>query len=859
MTSYHSMSKEKTAQTLKTDIKNGLSNSDAAGRLQSDGKNILKEQKRPSLVQRFFAQFNDFMIIILLAAALVSLIISRLNGDNDFTEPLIILAIVVLNALLGVFQEAKAQKSIDALKKISAPHARVIRDGKIITVDAADVVTGDILVLKAGEIAAADCRLIESANLFIDESALTGESDAVAKEADISVEETAVLGDRINMVYASTEVTGGRGCGIVTETGMNTEVGKIAKLLMEDDDETTPLQRRLESAGKVMGVWALVICAMVFVVGLYRRLPAFEMFMTSVSLAVAAIPEGLPAIVTIMLAIGLQKMAKRNAIVRHLPSVETLGSASVICSDKTGTLTQNKMTVKKISGGNYTLELMSICSEANDMNPTERAILEAAEKAGLSKARLDQKYPRISEIPFDSNRKRMTTLNKWDTKARVITKGAAELILPLCGRYFDGKSERVLTETKKREILKETQNMADKALRVIGVCYKNTDSRDTKIYEKNMVFAGLAGMQDPPRKEAADAVKRCRQAGIKAVMITGDHPATAKAVAEEVGILKEGERVITGAELDKIPQEKLADEIAKCSVFARVTPEHKTSIVRAWKKRGAVVAMTGDGVNDAPALRAADIGCSMGISGTDVAKSASDMILTDDNFATIVEAVKQGRGIYSNIRKAVQFLLSSNIGEIITVFAALLMGCPAPLLPIQLLWVNLVTDSLPAIALGVDPVEEEVMHKPPRPANEGIFAGGMGISIVLEGIMIGALALIAFSIGRLYFDGAGAPIVGRTMAFATLSISQLFHAFNMRSEGSLFKAGLFKNMYLVGALLAGIFLQMSVIMFSPLGMVFRTARLTVTQWGIVGMLSIMPIIIVELQKFVSGRKTSEKF
>ena len=843
---YHTMTKEETAHALGTDIVQGLSEKEAGERLKKSGPNILRGQKKVSLVRLFLAQFQDFMILILLAASFVSMFTAYLDGSGDLTEALMILAIVVLNALMGVIQEAKAQKSIEALQKLAAPKARVIRGGKQLTIEAAEVVWGDLLLLKTGEIAAADCRLTEAVDLFADESALTGESETVEKSAELTAEEFVPTAERINMVYSSTEMTSGHGKGIVVGTGMDTEVGRIAGLLEDHEEEQTPLQKRLESAGKVMGICALVICALVFCVGVLRRLPVFDMFMTSVSLAVAAIPEGLAAIVTIMLAIGIQRMAKRGAIVRHLTSVETLGSATVICSDKTGTLTQNRMEVKKVEGGRDALELMCICSEEDMANPTEAALIRAAAAEGLEKRRLDCEHQRIGEVPFDSTRKRMTTLNKWGAGYRLITKGAVELLLPFCSFYIDNGVKRPLTDSGRREITRRTKAMAQKALRVIGVCYRDETGKSLK--EEQMVFAGMAGIYDPPRKEAKEAVAQCRKAGIEVIMITGDHPETARAVAEEIGITEMGGRVMTGAELDRIPAEEFNERIRGCRVFARVTPEHKMAVVKARKAMGDVVAMTGDGVNDAPALKCADIGCSMGIAGTDVARSASDMVLTDDNFATIVEAVRQGRGIYDNIRKAVHFLLSSNIGEIITVFVSLAIGCPAPLLPIQLLWVNLVTDSLPAIALGLDPAAADVMDKKPRPANEGIFAGGLGSSIALEGCMIGLLSLIAFLLGLRFF---GSTDAGRTMAFGTLSLSQLVHAFNMRSETSVLRSGIFKNKYLVGAFMLGALLQIAVMSIPSLQGMFKTVAMDMVQWGIVGLLSLMPILIVEGGKLFS--------
>lgn len=850
---WHSLTPEYITKTLFTDLKKGISSKEAAQRLEKNGENTLKEQKRKSVLVRFLGQFNDFMIIILLAAAAISFAVSIIEGETDFVDPIIILIIVILNAVLGTVQESKAEKSLDALKKISAPSANVIRDGKLISVSAQDVVIGDILSFSAGDLIAADVRITSAENLCTDESALTGESNSVSKTALSSLPEDTPLAERRNMVFSSSAVTRGTGCGIVIATGMDTEVGHIADMILSAETELTPLQIRLAQVGKTLGISALIICGAVFVMGLLRSAAPFEMFMTSVSLAVAAIPEGLPAIVTIMLAIGVQRMAEKNAIIRHLPSVETLGGASVICSDKTGTLTMNKMKVTRIESSDdlFTLKLAVLCCNSRFTDkgligsPTENAILTAGKESGISKDDLEKKYPRLNEIPFDSLRKMMTTVHNIGGRRRIITKGAPEILLPLCSMYYDGEKIIPMTTFKRDEILKTNAAMAENALRVIAAAYKDTDG---SVSETDLVFVGLIGMTDPPRPEVKEAVKLCRQAGIRPVMITGDHVITASAVARQTGILTDSDKFMTGAELDLIPQSKLEKIIKDYSVFARVTPEHKVRIVKAWKARGETVAMTGDGINDAPALKTADIGCAMGKNGTEAAKSAADMILTDDNFATIVEAVREGRGIYANIKKAVQFLLSSNIGEILTIFMGIIFGKASPLAAIQLLWVNLVTDSLPAIALGLDPVDERAMTKPPVNPKKSMFANGLGITIALEGCMIGALALLAFSIGSNIFDTSGDSIVGRSMAFAVLSLSQLVHAFNMRSEYSIFKAGILKNHYLVGAFIAGAVLQISVISVAPLADIFKVTALNVQQWGIVALLSLLPIALVELQK-----------
>lgn len=853
---YHDKTTDEVFAELGTDPSKGLSEKQVKKRLDTYGENKLDEKKGKSIFSKFLAQFQDFMIIILLCAAGVSFATSLMQGEADFADPIIILIIIVVNAVLGVVQEAKAEKSLQALKNMTSPTATVRRGGKIHTVETSNVVIGDIIVLKSGCSVPADCRLISTTNLQTDESSLTGESMPVMKTHDKICNKNTGVGDRVNLVYATTTVTSGRGEAVVVRTGMDTEVGKIAGLILSTEDKQTPLQKKLSQVGKILGGSALLICAAIFLLGLWRGLPPFDMFMTSVSLAVAAIPEGLPAIVTIMLAIGVQRMVKRGAIIRNLPSVETLGSASVICSDKTGTLTQNKMKVTTLVGPDevLTLRLGALCSDAMGSkitptaNPTENAIVDAAQTAGVCKSEVDKRYPRVDEIPFDSKRKCMTTLHRYLGETRVITKGAVDVILSLCTHYYDGNKKVPLTPKKRQEILYTNDELASNALRVIGVAYRDGNKIQIRDAERELVYVGMFGMVDPPRMEVFDAVKTCKRAGIKAVMITGDHAITATAIAREIGMISGSERAMTGKELDEMSQQQLESCVEKYNVFARVTPEHKLRIVKAFEKRGHIVAMTGDGVNDAPALKHADIGCSMGITGTDVAKSASDMILTDDNFATIVEAVRQGRGIFGNIKKAVQFLLSSNIGEILTIFVGLLFGWPPPLVAIQLLWVNLVTDSLPAIALGLDPVDKFIMEQKPRSPKKSLFADGMGVSIILEGGMIGALALLAFSIGKNIF---GDILIARTMSFAVLSISQLVHSFNMRSERSLFSVGVFGNKYLVGAFFAGLILQVSVITIAPLAEIFKVCAISGLQWGMVAVLSVMPLIIVELQKRLS--------
>lgn len=842
---YHSVSADDALRQLGADKETGLSDSEAAKRAQRFGENIIAEKPKKNIIIRFFSQFKDFMILILLAAAVISFATSALEGNADFADPVIILIIVTLNAVLGLAQECKAERSLEALRKMSAPTATVKRGGRVVKIPSGEVVPGDILVLRAGDAVAADCRLISARGLQTDESALTGESQPCTKNAARICAENTPLAERSNMLYASSSVLSGKGEAVAAATGMDTEVGRIAGMIMTAEEEKTPLQKKLASAGKALGTAALLICAFIFAMGLWRGAAPFDMFLTAVSLAVAAIPEGLPAIVTIMLAIGVQRMVKCGAVVRHLPSVETLGGADVICTDKTGTLTKNKMKVTVISSDDERLTLELACMCADGSNPTENALIEAAAERGIKKSYLDERYPRTDEVPFSSEIKHMRTVHRYHGNRRVIVKGAVDVILNMCTYYHDGGRQLQLTAQKKREILAENERCAADALRVIGVAY--SDSGDINC--RAMTFTGLVGMTDPPRDEVYEAVRTCKKAGIRVIMITGDHVKTAAAIAAQTGICASGAETLTGAELDKMTDKQLDAKIETCSVFARTTPEHKMRIVKSLKRLGHTVAMTGDGVNDAPALKAADIGCSMGICGTEVAKSASDMVLTDDNFATIVEAVRCGRGIFENVRKAVKFLLSSNTGEIMTIFSGILFGWPSPLTAIQLLWVNLVTDSLPAIALGLDRVDRFAMEKPPRKAEKSLFADGMASAIILEGAMIGALALAAFSVGSVLFDrGASVPVIGRTMAFSVLSMSQLVHAFNMRSEKSLFSVGVFGNMYLWGAFAAGVVLQVCVVSLPPLARIFGTAPLSAVQWAVTAGLSLMPFAVVELQK-----------
>lgn len=813
--------------------------------IDSRTANTIREKKQKSLIARFFGQFSDFMTIILLIASGISFGIAMLSNSGDYLDPIIILAIVVLNAILGVIEESKADKAIKSLKKLSSPNADIIRGGKAMTVPAEKIRIGDILVLTPGCRVNADGRLLTSSSLETDESSLTGESMTVEKDANAVLGDYTPLAEQKNMVFSATNVVHGKGTAIVTAIGMDTEMGKIAELLTTCEDEPTPLQQKLAETGRVLGISALAICAVVFVMGLFKHIPPLEMFITSVSLAVAAIPEGLPIIATIVLAIGVQRMAKHNAIVKNLPAVETLGSATVICSDKTGTLTENNMTVTKIDADDeiQLVELGALCCD-DSKNPTEKAILAYAREKNIYKTDLDNKFSRKSEIPFDSDRKLMSVMVNYYGNNRVITKGATEILIKNCTHIIENGQKCELSPQKAKIIMRKASTMSDNALRVIAVAYKDTSLN--QISEQGMTFVGLMGISDPPRKEVPDAVKKCLGAGIKPVMITGDNKITAQAIARETGIPG---KAITGEEMKSISDEKLTEY----SIFARVTPADKVRIVKAYKRAGHIVAMTGDGVNDAPALKNADIGCSMGKNGTDVAKEASDLILADDNFATIVSAAAEGRGIFENIKKSIKFLLSSNIGEILSVFTGMLLSWEAPLAATQLLWVNLITDSLPALSLGVDPVDDDIMTRPPRNPKNGIFKN-MWSSIVLEGIMIGMLSVIAYSIGRIISpENAQVP---RTMCFSVLALSQLFHAFNMCSEASIMGRKFFRNKFLVMSLLAGCILQVCVVNIPILSGIFKTAPLGLSQWGIVLGLSVVPIVIVELQKLFS--RVSEK-
>ena len=871
---WQSLNLSEVKQKLKTNYQYGLTNEEVDKRFKEYGENKLDDKPKENLIVKFFKQFNDFMIIILIIASIVSAVIERVQGSNDYLDSIIIIAIVVFNAIMGIVQEAKAEKSLEALQKMTAPIVKVRREGRIRQVKSSELVPGDIVILEAGNFVPADCRLISSFNLKAEESSLTGEIVPVEKNASVLLDEKIGIGDCVNMVFATTVIVNGHGEAVITETGMNTKVGKIAKMIITNESPETPIQRKLGEVGKTLGLACLGICALIFFMGILKKIPPIEMFMTSVGLAVAAIPEGLPAIVTIVLSIGVTIMAKKNSIIRKLPAVETLGSSSVICSDKTGTLTQNKMQVVQIlspnlgsgvgSNSNLTIELATMCTDVDvtyddgkaniSGDPTEIAIVEECYKLGKTKKSLYNQFERINDIPFDSSRKMMTTIHKVGNKYRIITKGAPDVLIKRCSKYYLNNKISSLGMSIINLIEQQNENMAKKALRVIAVGYKDVDVLPSKIesnyIENDLIFTGLIGMIDPPREGVKEAIATCKRAGIKTVMITGDHITTANAIATELGILNKNDLSITGAELDRLPKAEFKKNVMKYSVFARVTPEHKVEIVKAFQGTGAVVAMTGDGVNDAPALKNADIGIAMGLNGTDVAKNAADMVLTDDNFVTIVEAVKYGRTIFNNIKKAIHFLISTNVGEIVTIFLGLLIGMKSPLLAIQLLWINLITDSLPAIALGLENPDKNIMEEKPRNPKKSLFADGLWGRIIVEGSMIGILNLLAFTIGKSLYNLE----VGRTMAFVSLGMLELVHSFNIRTEESLFKVGIFQNKYLVFAFLGGTILQTIVVIVPQFAEIFKLTNLTLTQWLYTIGISLTPILLMEIQKLANQIK-----
>ena len=893
---------KKIEKKLNSNVENGLTEEGVIQAREKFGKNELQAKKKKSLFIKFLEQFKDFMIIVLIIAAIVSGVIGIAEGDG-ITDTIIILIVVIVNAIIGVAQENKAEKSLEALQKLSAHACKVIRNGQMEVVPSKELVPGDIVVLDTGDYVPADLRIIEAINLKSQESALTGESVPVEKTSSVISEKEVPIGDRVNMLFSSSLITYGRGKGIVVETGMNTEVGKIAQIINSTEEGTTPLQEKLNKLGKTLGMAALVICLIIFAVGIIYGKEPIHMFMTAVSLAVAAIPEGLVAVSTIVLAIGVQKMVKKNAIVKKLPAVETLGSASVICSDKTGTLTQNKMTVQKvfinnkmidvntelvsdkIENGTSLEKLIYIAMLCNDTkvgkddeltgDPTETALIDMGMKLDIDIHKIFD-IDRLQELPFDSDRKLMTTVHEVNGKYVVYTKGAIDELLKRCSNYLINEEIKEDLKCYIKTINQKNEELAQNALRVLGFAYKELDKLPTneemKNIESNLTYVGMVGMIDPPREEAKLAVEKCKTAGIKTVMITGDHKSTATAIAKELGILNDESEAITGAELEKMSDEELKKNIRKYSVYARVAPEHKVRIVRAWQENGEIVAMTGDGVNDAPALKNADIGCAMGIVGTDVSKEAADVILTDDNFATVVSAVEEGRRIYGNILKAIQFLLSSNIGEIIVLFTAILLtpflanwlgiadiGNLEPLLPIQILWINLVTDSLPALALAVDPAEKNIMNKKPK-KSKGIFTKGMTWRVIYQGIMIGILTLIAFIVGLAtpgIEDDEMKIKIGQTMAFCVLALSELIHVFNVRdNKNSLFKTKVFNNSKLILAIIASTALMLIILFIPALREIFSIVELPTQNILEVIILVFSPIIIVEIFKLlkINGTK-----
>lgn len=880
----YSLPKEEVLSIIGT-TEDGLTQTEAQTRIEKHGFNELEAKKNKSFIQKFFDQLKDVMVIVLLIAAIISFGLAVVEGHGDFIDSIIILLIVFVNAYIGAIQESNAENALTALQNMSAPLATVIRDGRPQKISSKEVIPGDIIQLEAGDLIPADARLLESASLKSEESALTGESVPVDKYWDANVIENSPLGDRINMVYSGCSITYGRAKAVVIATGMNTEMGKIAGLLNETETELTPLQKRLNNLGKSMGIIAILICGFVFGLGVIQGQEPLEMFMVAISLAVAAIPEGLATVVTLVLAMGVQKMVKQNAIVRHLPAVETLGSTSVICSDKTGTLTQNKMTVKKVwaAGGvlqdmNATIDEEAIavvkynalCSDASievDKNgksqeigdPTETALIAAAEVVGLTKTDLNQTYPRVGELPFDSDRKLMTTIHMIDGKPVAIVKGGFDVLVPLCISGDTSKAEEINLE------------MGKTALRVLAVAYKELDEVPTnyssQTLENNLTFVGLIGLIDPPREESKNAIAICKKAGVKTVMITGDHVVTATAIAKELGILINDEEAISGVELAKMEEATLRKNIENYSVYARVTPEDKIRIVQAWQANGDVVAMTGDGVNDAPALKAADIGCAMGITGTEVAKGAAAMVLTDDNFSTIVSAVEEGRTIYDNIKKTIEYLLGANTGEVLVIFISMIMGWGTPLIAIQLLMINVVTDAFPAFALGFEKPDNTTMSRKPTPRQEGVFANGLGIKIILQGIFISFLTLTAFYMGKYvlavpeavlaHFETSAeaAEAVGRTMAFLTLALTQIVHSNNCRSKESIFKIGFFSNRYINLAFLVSAGITLSICLVPFLENIFGMVNLSVTHWALVLSLSFSIFVVSEIVKIFTNKKT----
>lgn len=848
-----------------TDITNGLSSKSAQELLSKNGKNKLIAKKKKTLLELFISQINDVMIYILIAASLISAIV------GEVSDSIIIVIVILINAIIGVVQENKAEKALEALKSLSTPKALVKRDGNILEIPSEDVVLGDLVIVDAGRYIPADLRLIESINLKIDESAFTGESLPAEKDSSIVLSNDDVaIGDKTNMAFMSTLATYGRGSGIVVSTGMDTEIGKIAKMLDTKNDNITPLQKNLAHLGKILGIGAVSISILMFIISMFQGRDFLQMFMTSISLAVAAIPEGLPATVAIVLALGVQRMSKENAIIRKLPAVETLGSVNIICSDKTGTLTLNKMTVKKAFINNISIDVddlnlnksedkllvegMVLCNDATSTkesksgDPTEIALVDVGNKFNIFKDSLNFEHKRVNEIPFDSDRKLMTTVNLYENKYRVFTKGAIDNILSLSSKILKEDKVLPLNDEEKNLILSASNKMSDSALRVLALAYKDVkNNSENSILEDNLTFVGFMGMIDPPRKEVKSSIATSKAAGIRTVMITGDHKNTAFAIGNELGIANNISEALSGSEIDSYSQEEFNKIVNNYNIFARVSPEHKVKIVKALKSHENIVSMTGDGVNDAPSLKFADIGVAMGITGTDVAKGAADMILTDDNFSTIVKAIEEGRNIFNNIKKSIVFLLSSNLGEVITLFIAILLNWPSPLLPIHILWINLITDSLPALALGVDPKDPNVMSESPRNPKDNLFSNGTGVTLILLGIIIGFTTLLAFKVGEYLYPNS--LVHSQTMSFVVLSGSQLILSLSMRSEKeSVFKVGIFKNKKLLGAILVGILLQISIISIPPISKIFNVFSLTLKDWIFVSLLSMIPFTFFEISK-----------
>ena len=857
----------------------GLTSQEAAARLEKHGPNRLQEAKKITNLQRFLQQLKDPMLLILMAAAAVSAVTSILSGEK-LTEVIIILAVVLLNAVLGVVQESKAEAAIEALQTMTAATSKVLRDGKIVVLHSADLVPGDVVLLEAGDAVPADGRLLESASLKIEEAALTGESVPVNKTAEtISAQGDVPLGDRKNMCYMGSTVVYGRGSAVITATGMDTEMGKIAGVLARTEQEETPLQRKLTQLGKTLSYLVLAICIFIFVFDLlvegdYSLEAILKTFMVAVSLAVAAIPEGLATVVTVVLSIGVTNMSKRGAVIRRLTAVETLGCTQVICSDKTGTLTQNKMTVVDHTGPQRLLATaMALCSDAAwteegaQGEPTEAALVNFAAETGLKKPLLEEQQPRVAEAPFDSSRKMMSTVHQIDGGFIQYTKGAPDEVLRLCTGYIESGEMRPMTEEKRRAILLENKAMADRALRVLAAAQRSWGDKlpediSPETLEQDLCFIGLAGMIDPVRPEVKDAIHQCRKAGIRPVMITGDHKDTAVAIAKELDILDSADQAITGSALNDLTDEELAEAVPRYSVYARVQPEHKVRIVSAWKKRGAITAMTGDGVNDAPSIKTADIGVGMGITGTDVTKNVADMVLSDDNFATIVGAVGEGRRIYDNIRKTIQFLLASNMSEVLGVFTATLLGFTL-LGPVHLLFINLITDCFPALALGLEKAEPDVMDRPPRDSHDGIFAGGLGLDILYQGVLITVITLASYIIGHCvevgYFEmPSGVSPHGMTMAFLTMSMCEIFHSFNMRFQRRSIFSGRSHNKVLWAAMLGSLLITTLVLEVGPIADAFGFTPVGWAEYGIALALAVLVIPVVELVKFFQRRAAKKK-